>query len=240
MKDTLKLLGIIVLSALIGFSLLTCSNPSDSNDINNNTPQDFSLSGDVTISVQGGGDAIFGCTLIATYSGAEDVSFTWHRWYMDDYALLSSTGTTLLTDSVGSYTVEVWAEGYSGKGSEAFYVGPNALVNKCQYATPEECAIATSNDRERIIHKIEDRCIARGEDYLTICDHETEVMKVYDDSVMDAWKVREGNVHEGDPWTYANNGYYADNTYSSFPCMNDKDRAIADATAEAEMALVHQ
>jgi len=77
------------------------------------------LTGAVSISVQGGGQANTGCTLLAAYTGGtESITFNWYR----DGVSLGKTGSFLETSTPGSYTVTVNADGYLGKTSSAVTV----------------------------------------------------------------------------------------------------------------------
>jgi alpha-tubulin suppressor-like RCC1 family protein len=83
------------------------------------------LPGTVTVSIQGGGLNLAGCTLQAAYNGRETVSFQWNR---AGSALAGQTGATLLTDASGGYTVTVSAAGFTGKTSSAFVVNPPVKI----------------------------------------------------------------------------------------------------------------
>jgi hypothetical protein len=73
----------------------------------------------VSISVQGGGQAVTGVTLEAGYSGTENVSFQWNR---NGLPLTGQTGTTLLANTVGSYTVTASLTGFLSRTSSPIFV----------------------------------------------------------------------------------------------------------------------
>ena len=88
------------------------------------------LSGNITISVQGGGTAEPGKTLVAAYTGSETVSYQWKRGSTN----LGTTASQLASEA-GSYTVTVSATGFTSKTSAAINVVETAVA-----ATPEPAA----------------------------------------------------------------------------------------------------
>ena len=113
MKTTKKMLG-MVLVALMSFSLAAC-----------NPDVDPILPGNVTVTVQGGGNATVGCTLIAAYDGPETVTFQWNR---NGTAQGGKTGTTLVTETPGTYTVTASADGFQSKESSSVAVSSDDLT----------------------------------------------------------------------------------------------------------------
>ena len=123
----------IVLTILIGFSLIACGNsssgdPSSPAGSGGQSGGDRELSGEVTISVQGGGPANPGCTLIATYSGSEDVAYSWSGPNMG-YKFNSPYPYVILTSSFGSFSVTVSASGYASKTSNVLEVQPGDVLD---------------------------------------------------------------------------------------------------------------
>ena len=110
MKNLTKLLGIIALAVVIGFSMAGCENPAGHDG-------DKVLTG--TVSINPSGTAIVNTELTATYSGSETVSF---QWYKDGTAVPGATTAKYTPITAGSYTVRVSAAGYESKTSAAVEV----------------------------------------------------------------------------------------------------------------------
>jgi len=119
MKLFTKFLGITAVIAVIGFLALPLTGcpedggggGDDGSDKGKIAPTE--LSGDVTVSVQGGGAAVTGCTLVAAYSGTETV--TW-QWKVGD-TTLAGTSNELVTDTSGKYTATASSGGKTKDGS---------------------------------------------------------------------------------------------------------------------------
>ena len=113
MKNVIRLLGIIALTAVIGFSMAGC----DDGDTSSGGGSE--LTGAVTIT--SGGAAITNAKtdtlLTAAYSGTETVSYQWKRGATD-----VSNSQTITPSEAGSYTVTVSASGYNDKTSAAVTV----------------------------------------------------------------------------------------------------------------------
>ena len=111
MKNVTKITGLLAAMALIAL-FASCPDGNDS---------DPDLPGTVTVAVQGGTSAVVGCTLTASYTGGgtEAPTFQWNR---NGSAMGGKTGTTLLTDEAGSYTVTAKANGFKSKTSGAVAV----------------------------------------------------------------------------------------------------------------------
>ncbi|MCL1931751.1 MAG: hypothetical protein FWF55_08040 [Treponema sp.] len=107
MKNLIKLLGIIALVAVIGFSLTGC--PPE--------PGLSTLSGNVTITPNG--TVTVNTKLTAAYSGTETVTF---QWYKDNTAISGETSVNYTPTTAGSYTVTVNRAGFNSKTSEAVTV----------------------------------------------------------------------------------------------------------------------
>jgi len=106
MKKIFKLIGIIALVAIIGFSFAACEEKDDP------PPSPPDLSGSITISPS---TEIIGIELTATYSGSEAVNYQWKNG-------TTNTGTNsknFTPTEAGSYTVTVSATGYNSKTSTA-------------------------------------------------------------------------------------------------------------------------
>ena len=110
MKNLTKLLGIIALAVVIGFSMAGCENPAGHDG-------DKVLTG--TVSINPSGTAVVNTELTATYSGSETVSF---QWYKDGTAVPGATTAKYTPITAGSYTVRVSAAGYESKTSAAVEV----------------------------------------------------------------------------------------------------------------------
>jgi formylglycine-generating enzyme required for sulfatase activity len=110
MKNTSKVFGIVVIVAML---LTGCQTP-DGGDDGGGKPKD--LSGTITISPA---TAAVGEILTASYNGNETVSYQWNK---DTAALAGKTTVTLTTDTAGSYTVTVSANGFNSKTSAAVVV----------------------------------------------------------------------------------------------------------------------
>jgi hypothetical protein len=107
MKNTIKLVGIIVMVAVIGFTFAACGGDDDGD-----SKGDPNLSGNVTIAVAGGGSAEVGKQLTANYSGSEAVSYKWTRGSTE-----VGTAQTYTPDTAGSHTVTVSAAGFKSKNA---------------------------------------------------------------------------------------------------------------------------
>ncbi|MDR1858960.1 MAG: PKD domain-containing protein, partial [Treponema sp.] len=95
---------ITILTLTLAFA--ACENPAGSGGKR-------SLSGNITINP--GGPVTIGTTLIASYSGAEDVTYQWKR---AGTAISGETHITHMPAIAGEYTVTVSAAGYDSKTSE--------------------------------------------------------------------------------------------------------------------------
>jgi hypothetical protein len=114
-------LGIIALVAVIGVSFAACGGDDGGNNENENKG-DPDLTGNLTITVAGGGSAIIGKQLTATYSGSETVSYNWTRG-----ATEVATTATYMPDTAGSHTVTVSATGFKSKSASVTVSSPPAL-----------------------------------------------------------------------------------------------------------------
>jgi len=125
-----KMIGIIVLAAVMVFSMTGCKepgpdnitteNPDNQDEPGNNDPQDGTLpelSGKITISPNE--DVTVGMELTAAYDGDEDVSFHWNK---DGEAIANETLETYTPEEPGSFTVTVSTQGYKSKTSAAVEV----------------------------------------------------------------------------------------------------------------------
>jgi len=81
------------------------------------------LSGNITISIQGGGAATTGATLVANYSGSETVTYQWRRGLTN-----LGTATTQVASEPGIYTVIVSSAGYQSKSANRTVTAP-AFIN---------------------------------------------------------------------------------------------------------------
>ena len=118
MKNTMKLLGIIVMVAMIGFGFAACGESGDDGG-GNNGGGDLTLAGTITISPS---SATTGTELTATYSGSETVSFQWKK-DGTNVGTASATNPNKYTPAeAGSYIVTVSASGYQSKTSGAVTV----------------------------------------------------------------------------------------------------------------------
>jgi hypothetical protein len=78
------------------------------------------LTGNIAITVQGGGDPFVGKTLVASYTGGnETVTYQWRRGSTN-----LGTASTQVATEIGSYTVVVSATNYNSKTSAAVNVVP--------------------------------------------------------------------------------------------------------------------
>jgi len=113
MKNLIKVLGIVAIVAVIGFSM-ACGG-GDGGGGGNKV-----LTGTITINPST--DVTVNTELIATYSGSENVSFQWKK----DGSAIGTASTTnpnnYTPTAAGSYTVTVSATGYNSKTSDAVTV----------------------------------------------------------------------------------------------------------------------
>jgi len=110
MKNTtgvllVRVLGIIALVAIIGFSMAACSSDPDPD-----------LPGTITVSPSTG--VTTGMELTATYSGTETVSYQWKK----GDANVGTSSNKFTPTEAGSYTVTVSATGFNSKTSAAVTV----------------------------------------------------------------------------------------------------------------------
>jgi hypothetical protein len=107
MKTTFKLIGIIALAAIIGFSMAACDNGGNG---------DPDLTG--TIVITPNTDVTVGTELTATYDGSETVTYQWRR----GTANVGTNSNKFTPTEEGSYTVTVSATGFNSKTSAAVTV----------------------------------------------------------------------------------------------------------------------
>jgi len=100
-----RVLGIIALVAIIGFSMAACSSDPDPD-----------LPGTITVSPSTG--VTTGMELTATYSGTETVSYQWKK----GDANVGTSSNKFTPTEAGSYTVTVSATGFNSKTSAAVTV----------------------------------------------------------------------------------------------------------------------
>jgi len=112
-----KVLGIIALIAIIGFSMAACSSDPDPDP-------DPDLPGTITVSPSTG--VTTGMELTATYSGTETVSYQWKNGATN----VGTNSNKFTPTAAGSYTVTVSATGFNSKTSAAVTVtAPIELKN---------------------------------------------------------------------------------------------------------------
>ena len=116
---TLKWIYVFVFILVFAFSFIACDNGTTSGNSGNN--DDPALPGSINISVQGGGAAEVGCTLLAAYTGGGNETVA-YQWQKNNSNILFETGTSLVADSVGDYTVTVSAAGFKSKTSSSLNV----------------------------------------------------------------------------------------------------------------------
>ena len=124
MKNIIKLLGIIALVAVTGFSMTACSNgggggggnnnQTDSDRTGVNTGGNAELGGSIEITKGNDG------TLTAEYTGDEDVTYQWND--KDGKPIPGATGNTYKPKDgeEGPYTVTVSRPGYKPKKSDPY------------------------------------------------------------------------------------------------------------------------
>ena len=123
MKNVTKLFGIIVLMAVIGFTMASCGGGSGDltgDPIGSGDPPD--LPGTITISPSTG--VITGTELIATYGGSEAVNYQWKK----GAANVGTNSNTFTPSTEGSYTVTISAAGYKSKTSDAVIVSDPEII----------------------------------------------------------------------------------------------------------------
>jgi len=111
MKNLFKIIGIISIVTVIGFSMTACPLPPEPD-----VEGDPALSGNITISPSG--PVEIGTELTATYSGSESVSYQWKKGTSN----VGTNSNKYTPTEAGSYTVTVSATGYKSKTSSAVNV----------------------------------------------------------------------------------------------------------------------
>jgi hypothetical protein len=135
---TLKLLGLIALSALIIFGTSACDQPEELTD----------LEGILTITVSSGGPVI-GCTLRADYTGEEEITYLWIKDGSPLDYLQNEAGKqqTYSPQSAGGYTVRINHVNDTNNEYPKFAVNPVVIID--QNAPPPGVPTGkTPNDRE--------------------------------------------------------------------------------------------
>jgi len=131
MKKLFKLIGIIALVAIIGFSFATCSDGNDDTGgggggkggtDSGGDPSLLTLSGNINISPSG--TVAVNTQLTATYSGSETVSYQWKK---DGSTNVGANSNKYTPITAGSYTVTVSAAGYNSKTSAVIDVDDPSL-----------------------------------------------------------------------------------------------------------------
>jgi hypothetical protein len=128
MKKLFKLIGIITLVAIIGFSFATCSDENDDTDGGGgggggtgSDPSLLTFSGNITISPNSGVTTY--TELTATYSGNETVTYQWKNGSSN----VGTNSNKYTPTDEGSYTVTVSAVGYNPKTSDPVTVALSNL-----------------------------------------------------------------------------------------------------------------
>ena len=111
MKKIFKLIGIIAIVAVIGFSMTACPVPPEPDK-----EGDPDLTGTITISPNA--NVTTGTELTATYSGSQTVSYQWKK----DGSNVGTNSNKFTPTEAGSYTVTVSATGFKSKTSPAVTV----------------------------------------------------------------------------------------------------------------------
>ncbi|WP_461255833.1 hypothetical protein, partial [Treponema sp. R80B11-R83G3] len=108
-KAILRIVGIIAVTAVIGFTTTACDLLADTE-----------LSGVITISPTG--PVTINTELTATYSGTETVTFQWKKDGSNVGTASTTNPNTFTPTQAGSYTVTVSADSYTPKTSAAVTV----------------------------------------------------------------------------------------------------------------------
>ena len=149
MKKIFKLIGIIAIVALIGFSMTACPVPPEPD-----VKEDPALTGTITISPSGTVD--IGTKLTATYSGSESVNFQWKKDGSNVGTASTTTPNEFTPTAAGSYKVTVSATGYKSMDSNTVTVtdgssGPGGsdwvAVTNSTFGTSDIRGIANGNGK---------------------------------------------------------------------------------------------
>ena len=173
MKNTIKVLGIIALAAVIGFSFITCDNDTTTNDPpkSNTSPP---LTGTVSIS----GIAEVGQTLTAvttSLGGSGTISYQWKRSDGTAIGTNSDTYTVLNADVGFTITVTVTRAGSSGSVTSA----PTAAVTSSLNDVPIKAKIADAENYKMQVEVNTDAAnVAQGAFWVT-----QDVMTAFENAI---------------------------------------------------------
>jgi len=124
MKNTSKFIGIIVLAAVIGFTMTGCQDTTNS-DENKNENKDENKDFNGYVDINPYMDVNINTELTAVYNGTETVTLT-YQWKKDD-GNVGTNSKTFTPRQAGSYTITISAAGYNSITSRVVIINDPEL-----------------------------------------------------------------------------------------------------------------